>query len=171
MYTLEYKIKQYIFHNISYFVEKLKILFYHSGSGNQTLSSSPTDSIEFWFFLNMCVNMWRKKVFNHFLTANLLTLDCRVFEALLDKEETCTRQELAQIWSFKVKTCLKCTKFDILESSPFTGYVAMSCVHNCAVHLKVFLFHKKLLGSSFTFWCSGSKCLSGPGSDVRICVL
>ena len=67
--------------------------------------------------------------------------------------------------------CLICTKFDIFESSPFTWYVAMSCVHNCAVHLKVFLFHKKLLGSSFTFWCSGSKCLSGPGSDVRICVL
>ena len=68
IYTLEYKIKHYIFHNISYFVEKQTILFYHSGSGNQTLSSSPTDSIEFWFFLSMCVNMWRKKAFNHFLT-------------------------------------------------------------------------------------------------------
>ena len=36
-----------------------------------------------------------------------------------------------------------------LESSPFTWYVAMSCVHNCAVHLKISYFHKKLIQGLF----------------------
>ena len=50
---------------------------------------------------------------------------------------------------FQSENILNCTKFDILESSPFTWYVAMSCVHNCAVHLKVFLFHKKMIRGLF----------------------
>ena len=53
------------------YISQHLLFFYHSGSGNQTLSSSPTDSIEFWFFLNMCMNMERNKSFNHFLTQKL----------------------------------------------------------------------------------------------------